>query len=328
MGFELRDATVDDFGGCIPLMPKRMCDPGRRDALRMMWREILVARSGLGFVATDPAQNSRVVHFGFAVFVSDSHAREYRRCVTPMVARRLTAEWADGARPFLSAGEIARANAADGLNALVTHYGSVHGDDAFDDRIRAADYESSRRAFLGWNLRSFTIEVFDRQRSTDEWGESLGFRVSHYCAEALRGAGVTQAEAPCVWTSTREEAIANRGYAVGVLFASFVPPRCGFTPGEQNILRHALDGKTDEAIARAGSISLATAKKRFRTIYEKVRDGVPQAASLFSESLTEGARGAEARRLLLNYIREHPEELRPYDAGQASVAELRRGHAS
>jgi hypothetical protein len=328
MGFEFRDATVDDFGSCIPLMSKLLYEPGRRDALRMMWREILVVKSGFGFLAIDPAQNSRVVHFGFAVFVSDSRAHEYRRCVTPMIARRLVAEWADGTRPFLSACEIARANAADGLNALVTHYGSVHGDGAFDDRVRAANYESSRRAFLGWNLRSFTIEVFDRERSPDTWGASLGFRVAHYSPEALRAAGIAPKEAPSVWTSTREEAVANPGYAVGVLFSSFVPPRCGFTPSEQDILRYALDGKTDEAISRAGGVSLATAKKRFRTIYEKVRDGIPRAASLFSDSLVEGARGAEARRLLLNYMREHPEELRPYDAGQAATAELDRGHAS
>jgi hypothetical protein len=61
--------------------------------------------------------------------------------------------------------------------------------------------------------------------------------------------------------------------------------------------------------------SLSTIKKRFRGIYEKVQDKIGDVRSVVPfVRCNEGARGLETRRRLLKYLREHPEELRPYGA--------------
>lgn len=105
----------------------------------------------------------------------------------------------------------------------------------------------------------------------------------------------------------------KRTYAMAMLFGQYTPPRCGFSANEQLILMLALDGKTDEAIACALNASVATVKKRFRIIYEKFGLG------------GDGARGAETRRHLLNSVREHPEELRPYASEKGpAVTRIRR----
>jgi len=315
MDFELRDAKVGDIDACMKLLTsKYMADPEHPDAIGTMWSEILRSKSGLFFVAADPALANRIVHFGVCVFVSDPCADEYHRAARPLIARRIVREWAQGARPFLAAGEIARANAGGGLNLVISHYGSIRVNEEVTERVRVANYESMRRALLGWNLRSYTTEAFGRENpelNPDHWGLSLGYRVRKYAREQLVEAGISEPEAPSLWTATRADAVRNPGYAMAVLFNSFTRPRFGFTGAEQETLRLAMDGRTDDAIARETGISLASIKKRFRAIYEKALHVEPHAEALRA-SAAEGKRGAESRRRLLLYLREHPEELRPY----------------
>jgi DNA-binding CsgD family transcriptional regulator len=147
-------------------------------------------------------------------------------------------------------------------------------------------------------------------------GEALGFRVLRYTAAQLHEAGIPEDKAPWVWLATRQDALAKpAGLPLAMLFLSFSVPKFGFSMAEQDALNLALEGSTDEVIAQTMGASLSTIKKRFRGIYEKVQDkigddrGVERLASL-----NDGARGLETRRRLLNYLREHREELRPYAA--------------
>ena len=56
-------------------------------------------------------------------------------------------------------------------------------------------------------------------------------------------------------------------------------------------------------------MSVSAVKNWWRDIYGRVADADP---GLLPPGNAEGARGPEKRRRLLRYLREHPEELRPY----------------
>jgi DNA-binding CsgD family transcriptional regulator len=312
MDLALRDAAPSDFAQCLALLASPLlCDPARRDALCDFWSEIIRSGAGTAAVAADAADPTMIVHFGFSVFISDERTQEYRRCTTPLLARRLVAEFAAGGYPFLRGPEIARANAHPGLNLLVTHYGRRCG----DPRVDIANYESSRRALRGWNLRSFTVECFtEPQRDVRAWGKSLGYDVLEYSPDRLRAADIPLDRAPFLLTAARSELPGNTGYGSNLLFLSFSPPRLGLNARQQQLLSLALDGGTDLTIARAAGISEAAVKKHFRMIYDKV-SGAGIVDSL-AVKRTLDKRGAEARRHLLNYLRDHPEELRPYSLHQ------------
>lgn len=312
MDLALRDAAPSDFGQCLALLASPfLCDPAQYDALCDFWWEIIRSGAGTAGIAADARDPGAIIHFGFSVFVSDERAAEYHRCTTPFIARRLVAEWAAGGHPFLRGPEIARTNAQPGLNLLVTHYGRRPGDPRGD----IANYESSRRALRGWNLRSFTVECFtEPQRDMRAWGESLGYRVLEYSSDRVRDAGIPIDRAPFLLTAARSDLPGNAGYGANMLFATFSPPRFGLNARQQQLLGLALDGGTDLSIARAAGISEAAVKKHFRTIYDKVSvTGIVD--SLTGKRALEG-RGTEARRHLLNYLRDHPEELRPYSLHQ------------
>ncbi len=325
MDFALRDAVQSDLDQCLLMVTDRfLYDTEHLAALRRMWSNIIASQSGLLHVIADASDPSHVVHFGAMVFVTDESADHYHRCVSPKIAYNLLEEWVAGRHPFLSRDEIAKANASTGLNLVVTHHGHQEPiDDESLERLRFASNEHAVRDFRGWNLRSYTNEAFtiNPERDGKEMGQALGFRVGNYTDKQLREAGIPVDKRPYVWMATRQDVAAGPvGLALGMLFRSFSHPRFCFVATEQEALKLALDGHTDVVIARFMNASLTTTKKRFRTIYEKVR--VASAGweePLLSEPLTDGARGVEARRHLLSYLRGHPEELRPYYRGDEAT---------
>jgi hypothetical protein len=111
---------------------------------------------------------------------------------------------------------------------------------------------------------------------------------------------------------TKEEALANPGSYLSSLFV-YTPPRFHFNCSEQALLHHALMGKTSENLAASLSISLWTVKKRWHGIYQRVAD-VDRELLLppVADGTNVTSRGAERRRYLLHYLRQHPEELRPF----------------
>ena len=208
---------------------------------------------------------------------------------------------------------------------MVTHYGFVAeaGDDGLGDKLRYATYESFRRHRQELHFRSFTNEVFDR--SSKEMGAGWGFRVGWYTEEQPSApTGIPADKAPCVWMATREDALDNPGAVFpSVLFRTFAQPRFGFDLREQRLLKLALDGHTDESVAGILGTSVSITKKCFRSIYDKV-SRLP-ASTPGSWIPTKAARklsvDMRTRRYLLNYLRDHAEELHPYNARPQRHAE-------
>jgi DNA-binding NarL/FixJ family response regulator len=80
---------------------------------------------------------------------------------------------------------------------------------------------------------------------------------------------------------------------------------------EQRLLLVALRGGTDKELADELGISLATVKKHWLSIYSRVSSHLP---SLFASRVAaqeEGGRGRQKKQHIIEYVREHPEELRP-----------------
>jgi hypothetical protein len=317
MDFVLRDAAESDLDQCVALTTDRfLYDREHAVALRRMWSDFIRHGSGLAGVITDAHTPARVLYFFASAFVTDERAARYRRLTAPKIGYQMAEEYSARGHPFLTIDEIADANAGRGLNAVVTHHGYVLRDDPSDERLRAATYELIRKYLIGWNLRTYTAEVFanNRLRDGQEMGESLGHCVRSYTDQQLEKAGIPKDRAPLVWLSTLQDALKKpAGFYLALLFLSFSPPIYGFNLKEQRLLELALNGLTDEAIGQSTGVPIATVKMRFRRIYDKVRDvAIDSGVSEVSESIGAPTRGIETRRHLLNYLRDHREELRPY----------------
>jgi hypothetical protein len=119
---------------------------------------------------------------------------------------------------------------------------------------------------------------------------------------------------------TREDAIA-RHYAMLPLFA-YSPPRIGFTPGEQRLLRAALSGGTDHALSVRLGTSVSSVKAGWTRILQRAGSRIPRLFDDVPAPLRANCRGTQIRHLILAYVRANPSELTPH--AQAVVASLAR----
>lgn len=98
---------------------------------------------------------------------------------------------------------------------------------------------------------------------------------------------------------------------MGALF-DYSPPKLGLIPSEQPLVLSALPGATDQRLAAMLGVSLPAVKKLWASIYLRVDDNLPELiANRDRSDPLVASRGKEKRRRLLDYLRNHPEELRP-----------------
>jgi hypothetical protein len=77
------------------------------------------------------------------------------------------------------------------------------------------------------------------------------------------------------------------------------------------MLRQAILGYTDVELARRLQLALPTVKNRWRALYDRLGRIAPELVHEVDCSSNQAVRGQEKRRRLLEYLRRHPEELRP-----------------
>ncbi|MEX2123563.1 MAG: hypothetical protein WD795_06690 [Woeseia sp.] len=112
---------------------------------------------------------------------------------------------------------------------------------------------------------------------------------------------------------TRDEVMADPGSTMAPIFA-YTPPRFLFSSCERRLLERALLGGTDTQLAHALGRALPTVKSLWRTIYNRVGrvDPALLSGNGAAEPGRQPTRGQEHPRRILQYLRHHPEELRPY----------------
>lgn len=313
----LRDAVEPDLDQCLALVAGRfLYDAKSLDSLRRMWSAIITSKCGSISVAVDDTANSQVLAFNAVVFAPDTSVESYHRGMCPSVGYTMLQAWSAGESAFLTREEIANANAGAGLNRVVCHLGCMDlGSDAVNEDFQYGTDYLSLNLLRGWNLRTFTLEIFTRYPESEQAiGEANGFKVVRYTPDQLLAAGIQGDDEPLLWISTRKDTAGlAAGTVQGAIFRTYTPPRFRFTSLEQELLQHACDGHTDQSLSKLLNISLTATKKLFRTIYEKVEESLVRPDLLpVREPLSDGTRGHEMRRHLLIYLRDHPEELRPY----------------
>jgi hypothetical protein len=312
-----RPTRAEDLHACLGLIPEApVYDGETRPHLLRLWREVLAKRCGESAIIDDQERTpgSQIVGFGLSVFVTDEFAHEAKTRLPPYIDKQVLDRWARGRSPILDLDAIRAANSGDGLNLLIMQR-------AFAENTLTPDESSHARHLLfeafiahhrGYRLKEFVLEVYgeaDLERAT-----TPGARLLTDYAAFFRSGDVPPAPPgrhPYLIGTTRQEALAREGtYAFAVF--SYIPPRFRFTPEEQDLLHHALLGRTDTELGHALHAALATVKKRWASIYDRIASVDPELLLGTADMVSpQGRRGPEKRRRLLEYLRRHPEELRP-----------------
>src|SRR6266699_3991674 len=104
----------------------------------------------------------------------------------------------------------------------------------------------------------------------------------------------------------------------------FREPLLALHQEDQELLRAALKGLTDEELALELRLKLPTVKKRWAAIFQRIAAARPDPLPDVDRDLDRQTRGKQKRHYLLEYLRGHPEEVRPYLRQPAAAVRPRR----
>lgn len=241
-------------------------------------------------------------------FVTELKARPF--WVRPELTRRLHHDCS----PLLSGKQLREANSRGDLTALVWEgfiCPGFHGNSEIYRKLATAFIEE-HRGFFWKELISHQVDTLERMEWIRQTGACIWDPQDGCYKDRLEKDPAEFLKTPHIVGLTRELEIRRPGSWIGSLF-EYQPPRFGFSGGEQRLLLSALHGGTDQELGDELGISIATVKKTWRSIYDRVALCLP--ALIPSNAQSDGAgsheRGKGKKQRLIAYLREHPEELRP-----------------
>lgn len=254
---------------------------------------------------------------GVSVFLRDDFVREMKtppfHWIGPVLMRRIL----DDDSPVLSDRQFREANSRGGLNLLVWEGCFRPGLEADIEvpRFLMSTFIETHSGFLLNEIINVQVESVARLRWTIQTGGFLWNSESGDYDRFFNKDPEEIIKNPHITGTSRKAELSQReawsATWVGSLF-DYHPPRCGFRPSEQRMLRLALGGGTDDELSTELGVSIPTVKKMWLSIYRRVDQNLPELIQNHPQPEVElTQRGKEKKRHLLNYLRKHPEELRP-----------------
>ena len=304
---------------------EQMLSPGFRASSRVraslpdLWRRLLANRQldGSVVVETDP-QGESVLAFGMTTFVDESFVDEYLRAPEPRLSAVIYERVLNGRSPIVPSADLAALNAAGELNLVILHFGIGH-DNPADERGRAivsTAYAGFRAVHLGYRIKRVLQEAYEPELP---YFTASGFLVkSDYAPSADASASDPNGWRPYLMGLFRDDRESQLpGSAISYLFHSSAPS-VHFSDAERHVLLRAVMDEPDDVIAAALRVSPEAVKKTWRRIHQRVDAAIPELSKQPTEPEDGANRGKERRRRLVQYLRYHPEALRPF-ARKAAV---------
>jgi len=285
------------------VLPKWLdLNPQVRARLVLIWTQLLGRHGFDGHVIEDLSRppGRRIVGLGVTVALDSAWQQRMREAPPPHAGAVWYHDFMEGSTAPMDDRALGLANLRGEVGMLVLHYAqeAIDPQRALVQQVLLAAMQLYRQAHGGYHL-------------CDVWQEALADGGDYLLGMGFRrrtGRGRGQ---PDLHGLSRVEAAQSfPGTPVRDIF-HFVPPVLGFSGAERRMLRLAVAELTDEQIAEDIGISAHTLKKLWRSAFERTAEQLPH---LFMPegSGEAGTRGPEKRRHLLNYLRQHLEELRPY----------------
>jgi len=292
-------------------------DATTRAQLPELWQRLVDEPSVMSSVTEDLARpaGSRILSWGVSMSVAPGLVAELGldAAPEPYVVRRVYRALLDGRCPPMSDREMGLANAAADLRLLAMHFEMKGADfnDPLMQSLMVMGAESFRVGLSGYN--TYTI-YFENSEFNEPWLLTTGFLRRPHAHEAPTTAA--PGDRMRFYRVTRAEALAaTPGSTVRHIFEHHAP-MFRLSASQRRLLWLSLFDDNDDALVQRLGVSMHGLKKLWRGIYERIQDQQPD---FFGDAPgdDDGKRGPEKRRQVLAYVRQRPEELRPW----AAVAE-------
>lgn len=312
-----RPVARRDVDECFELLPPWLgVDRQQVAEMRQVWDWLIDEPSLLSGIIEDLVlpPGKRIQATGVTLIVPQSLVRSLDLDGQPQafITRRIYSALRDGSFKPMTDREIGIENARGELTMMILHFSQRDHDidnPYVQDVITMAN-DTFRTFHDGFNLRAIYYETGE---INDLVAVASGFIRRQYANQAELQA-LPRERQPALFGLTRDQA---RGLLPGSPARNCFqnqPPLFTFSASQRRLLWFALFDDSDDALMPLLDVSVHGLKKLWRGIYERIEDRMPE---FFGDggSGDEGKRGPEKRRQVLAYVRQRPEELRPWFTG-------------
>lgn len=300
MAIRFRRGHATDIPHCLHLLEceRPLLSPRNWERLPSLLADLVSRHRLLLVVVEEPAAGRYRMLGGSAFLDAAFMARAVEHPEAAILDQALSAE-ADGRGVFLSPPRIAEENGKGELRLLnfigVPDFSGLDGPSG--NLMFATINEAWRFHHYGYQLREFYAETTHPQMAEFMIGMQT---------ETIRERKMRNQEVARTFRFTRQHAIEKTGGNMSFMFIAPLP-RFGFSSAEQRMLEMVLMDYSDREISESLVVTADAIKKRWRSIYDRVREVAPAL-------MAAGASGPDQRRQFLQYLRQHLEEIRPYQA--------------
>jgi hypothetical protein len=308
----VRDAELE---ACLAIEPRHIgAELVGRDKALLAWRWLTQcpAFNNAVILADSSPCSSGILGYGAAAFVTSAFTDAELATPRPGLNARFIAAVAGGVSPVLDIDQVRDGNTHAGLDILCLL--GVYPRDL--GRERALEVLSFMAAAFVEHHAGYRIN----RMITESIGEiEIAMFLSTHVWRCIQSFESATAEETALYGRDRALFFTSRDESLAVPTSNTIPlfrysePVLRLRGPEQELLNAALRDLTDEELARDLNVHVGTIKKRWLEIYSRVSEARPELVLGRRHSDGERTRGKQKRHLILAYIREHPEELRPYE---------------
>jgi hypothetical protein len=315
---------ADDLLSCLDVDPNHIGDEiVGRDRAMAAWRWLSRSPSfkGAACEADPPIKGHRIIALGCSAFVSPGLVDEELARPQPGLNARLIAAIAEGRPPALDQAALRHANTVTGLDTVVLYATWRKGllDRSQVEEIGTLMAFSFLEIQSGYRHRRLICEVIGQEERAFAATTRVWQEVTTFDDPRLQNHPNSSASDRALLVLNREGGLAVAG-GVGAMLFQYREPVLRLHEADQQLLQVALRGVTDEELAERLNLNMGAVKKRWLAIFGRISAVRP---GLFPETEDDGntqRRGKQKRHHVLAYLREHPEELRPFDYAQRRTA--------
>jgi len=312
-----RLARPDDIATCVQFIADHPVLRPRYgpaiEHLGTVWHRFLGSDALFSIVSEERGSGrARIIGAQIASFVSEDFATELATPPLKWIGPELLNRCVHGPAPVLTDAEVRRANSTQGLNILVWPTGPRAGFENLPELFQGSQvvFFDAYRGFNMNRIQTQATHPIEIAMGVNSGGWCLRNTPSVHSPSVQESAESVFLQ-PHILEATKAMAAKQPGSWANLFFA-YRKPVIGFTPSEQRLLSAALQGGTDGELAHLLGVSLSAVKKMWASIYLRVQSRKPFDLKIEFDESVDGDRGKEKKQKLLVFLREHPEELRPY----------------
>lgn len=299
-----REVCEADLLECLGIQPRHWGDEivGRSQAL-LVWRELVRSRMFNSVVLEAELEPSLgILGFGASVFVTETFASNELAHPRPCLNSRIIESIASRRSVVLTEPALASANSRSPADVVIL-CGSLLSGSANAPWLTQAQMLLAFtfvESHIGYPLRRILIETVCEVQRAYQLSSGV-FRIVKDFPGSERSLQVM----------TRESALAVSGSIAAKLF-HYEEPVLGLRDTDKELLSEALRGGTDEEIAARVHVAVASIKKRWQSLFDRVEQTLPDLLHEPHGRALRSHRGSQKRHHVLAYVRSRPQELRPY----------------